>query len=124
MSYVDPMSVKSPKDRITGVEVIFNKGPGEWSVAELEWDRDKALGIRWNGEKNGTGIGNPQSRGVPTWFVIPPELEEAIRAKAKELAETEDPTLVAGYEEMAADAEREREAEEWTEGLAEDYAAR
>lgn len=74
--------------------------------------------------RRGARIGNPQSRGVPTWFVIPKELETAIRVRAEELAATEDPTLIAGYEAMAADAEREREAEEWTEALAEDYAAR
>ncbi len=124
MSYVDPTSVKSPKDRITRVDVILDKGAGKWSLAELEWDGVKVLGVRWNGAKNDNGIGNPQSRGVPTWFVIPEELEAAVRERAEELAAVEDPVLIAGYKAMAADSEREREAEEWTEALTNDYAAR
>ncbi len=34
------------------------------------WDGDFAVGIRWNG-KLGEGVGSPQSRGLPTWFILP-----------------------------------------------------
>lgn len=118
MSYIEPKTVLSPKGLVSDVEVIFNTGPktNSWSVARLRWDGEPAVGIRWNGE-NDAGVGTPQSRGNPTWFIVPGELAERVIEEAELLARQTDRSLAAAYREMARDAEREKEAEEWCEGL-------
>lgn len=78
MAYFDPNQVQSPKASVgkNSVKVIHNGGEWNkddswsgWSVAELEWEGSPSVGCRWNG--NGNNVGNPQSRGVPTWFILP-----------------------------------------------------
>jgi hypothetical protein len=85
MAYVHPSLVISPKASIApgSVRVLYDGGEwreGEpwtgWSVAELEWDGSDAVGIRWNG--GGASMGNPQSRGVPTWFILPDPIAEKV----------------------------------------------
>jgi hypothetical protein len=116
--YHDPNGVFSPKDRVKSVEVIYDAGPveGSWSVAQLVWDDSTRVGIRWNGDAN-SHKGNPQARGNPAWFIVPAELESAVLAAAKETRAVKRASLEEGYRQMAADREREREAEEWTEAL-------
>ncbi len=116
--YHDPKTVLSPRNRVRSVEVIYDKGPVEfsWSVARLGWDDSHAVGIRWNGDKTSTR-GLPQARGNPTWFVIPKELEDAVLNAAQERSRTKQKDLADGYRMMAADREREIEAEEWAEAL-------
>jgi hypothetical protein len=57
------------------------------------------------------------SRRQPTWFVVDgyaaPKVEEAARAAAEESPNS----VISQYREMASDSEREREANEWIEGL-------
>ena|SRR5664279_2826183 len=124
MAYIDPKSVVSPKHIVDQVEVVFDAGPVEqsWAVATLSWDRKDAVGIRWNGEPSGKGIGTPQARGVPTWFIVPEELQDPVLKAARKLARGNYDELKAGYEAMAKDAEHEREAHEWSEGLIADQA--
>jgi hypothetical protein len=122
MAYVEPATVWAPKTAIRSVEVLYNRGPGGWSVARVVWEGQEKIGIRWNGD-NGPGIGNPQSRGNATWFILPDELEEAILSKIEDLAMRGPGGLIEGYSAMAADAAREREAEEWSEGLIGDASA-
>jgi hypothetical protein len=122
MAYVEPATVWAPKAAIRSVEVLYNRGPGEWSVARVVWEGREKIGIRWNGD-NGPGIGNPQSRGNATWFILPDELEEAILGKIEDLAMSGPGGLLEGYSAMAADADGEREAEEWSEGLIGDASA-
>lgn len=123
MAYVDPQTVVSPKSLIATVDVLYNSGPGRgwsWSVARLEYDGRERIGIRWNGSEEEAGIGNPQSRGRPTWFVVPDELAALVREMAEQLSNAQEGGLLAGYREMAADQQREAEAQEWTEGLIHD----
>jgi len=121
MAYIDPQTVVSPRNRVGSVDILYNSGPGpgwSWSVARLEYDgRLDRIGIRWNGSEEEEGIGNPQSRGRPTWFVVPDELSPLVREVAEQLSNSQEGGLLAGYREMAADQEREAEAEEWSEGL-------
>ncbi len=118
MAYIDPEIVVSPRNKVRSVDVLYNAGPGRWSVALLNYDGAERVGIRWNGgEGKKSGIGNPQSRGKPTWFVVPHELSPLVREWAEELANSREGGLLAGYREMANDTERESEAQEWTEGL-------
>lgn len=116
--YHDPKTVLSPKERVKSVEVIFDAGPVDdsWSVARLKWDGSPVVGIRWNGDRESTK-GLPQARGNPTWFVIPDELKDAVLNAAQELSRSKQADLAEGYRLMAADREREAEAEEWTEAL-------
>lgn len=76
MTYIDPKTVVSPKGNWNLKNVIFNTGDGGWSVAEGQWNKKNVLCIRWNGSENESG--SPQSRGYPTWFVIPNALKEAV----------------------------------------------
>ena len=116
MAYISPETVLVPKDVVRSVEVLYNSGVGGFSVALLDWNGEEAVGIRWNGEED-SGLGNPQSRGKPTWFLVPDELSAAVRERAEELNHAAEGGLLAGYAEMAKDEEREREAQEWSEGL-------
>lgn len=77
MNYVDPASVISPKNKVSNVEVIHDGGEGNWSVAKLKWEGKPDLGIRWNGHYD-QPIGLPQSRGYPTWFIVPEELQKYV----------------------------------------------
>ena len=74
MDYTNPREVRSPKVNITNLEPIVDKGIWDYSVALLDWDKKPRLAMRWNGGKGEDGKihpGNPQSRGLPTWFLIP-----------------------------------------------------
>ena len=75
--YVDPRTVRSPKAYISKLRVIYDGGEDDFSLAELIWDGEPSLGIRWNGDSE--GIGSPQSRGIPTWFILPGKIETIIR---------------------------------------------
>lgn len=81
--YHDPKTVKIPKDKVKSVEVIFDGGenPG-YSVAIVDWEGTKGIGMRWNinnrewedsEKQNGNKIciGEPNSRGYATWFMLP-----------------------------------------------------
>src|SRR5277367_6648301 len=71
MAYQNPNLVKSPKGAVTHLRVLWDGGEqlpasgnwGGWSIAE---------------------IGNPQSRGNATWFILPKPLQDAIRARLKD----------------------------------------
>lgn len=120
MSYVDPRTVIAPRSRITSVEVLYDGGKGGWSVARLEFDGKECLGMRWNGGDEEPGIGNPQSRGRPTWFVVPNEFADIVRDEVEKLGNSRHAELLAAYREMASDRGREAEAREWCEGLSGD----
>jgi hypothetical protein len=95
MGYVKPEDVFSPKDTVTDVRVLIDRGPcpvggpGTWSLAVVRYDRVNRLGFRWNGcdnPKNGSTLGHPSVRGYATWVMLPDEIERAILA-SKEMAE-------------------------------------
>lgn len=119
MRYVNPETVITPKNRVRSVHVIHDTGAAGWSVALLDWNGEEAVAIRWNGQ--GKEIGNPQSHGRPTWFVVPEDLGHLIRERAEELSAGHR-GMLAGYREMANDGQRESEAQEWSEGLIADAA--
>ena len=118
MVYVDPMAVRSPRKLVRAVEVLFNSAPGKggWSLARLDWDGQARLGIRWNGDAD-SSLGNPQSHGLPMWFLLPVELEPVLLDWVEERSYSQPGGLLERYREMAADTERENEAQEWIEGL-------
>lgn len=86
MAYTKPENVDSPRSRWRLRKVLYDSGEDGWSAAEGQWERDgfwnEVLAIRWNGS---TPPGNPQSRGLPTWFIVPDHLAEAVRMRLKQL---------------------------------------
>ena len=72
--YVKPENVCSPKKTISGVKILLDQGKGKdkFSIASLIWDNKSRIGIRWNGDDY--SVGQPQSHGVPTWFILPKEI--------------------------------------------------
>lgn len=79
----NPASVISPKDCINSVKVLYDgKDNPAYSVAIVEWQGIKKIGVRWNinqrewdqvSKVSGSSecLGEPNSRGYATWFMIP-----------------------------------------------------
>jgi len=76
---IDPQDVQSPKRHLALVSVLVNSGLDGYSVALVRWDGAPKLAMRWNGTDENP-IGNPQSRGLPTWFVVPDEFIQSTLA--------------------------------------------
>jgi len=120
--YIRPEEVLSPKSHVGGVvEVIHDAGEEGMSVARTLWgegdDKKEVIAMRWNGSSH-QPLGNPVSRGRATWFVVDSDyFAEKVEEAARAAAEHSPNSLVARYRDMAADKDREREAEEWSEGL-------
>ena len=68
--YIKPKDVHAPKRHWQLFHVLFDGGPHEASLAIGRWDGKPVLAMRWNGNDDNP-LGNPQSRGFPTWFVVP-----------------------------------------------------
>jgi hypothetical protein len=76
-----PHQARSPREHWT---LLIDQGEaddheGRWSLAVGEWDGVRRLAARWNGSKE-RPAGNPQSRGIASWFVMLPEFEEPLMA--------------------------------------------
>ena len=72
MAYIVPQNVSSPRDHWELVDVLYDGGPQNAAVAFGRWDHREVVVARWNGDDDdGSVLGNPQSRGLPTWFVLP-----------------------------------------------------
>ena len=117
--YIDPKTVISPKDKVSKVKVLFDMGPVDhsWSVAQVTYGDQERIGIRWNGDEKESKKGVPLANAHPVWFILPDEIAEVIETKVKDMNGSRASHLLEGYRQMAADRERESEAEEWTEGL-------
>lgn len=81
-NYIPPDKVVSPRKSWSLITVLIDQGEakpdeGRYSLAIGRWDSEVRLAMRWNGSKE-SPIGNPQSRGLPTWFIVPPDYEEDI----------------------------------------------
>lgn len=76
--YVDPRRVDSPRARWKLERVLHDGGKDSWSAAEGAWDGRVCLALRWNGGDEGK-LGTPQSRGLPTWFIVPSVIEPEVR---------------------------------------------
>jgi len=85
MRYKTPNEVKSPRDAISNVDVLFDGGIDSVSVARLTWFGKQVLGMRWNialrewddldkESESKECLGMPVSRGYSTWFVLPDEM--------------------------------------------------
>jgi len=77
MTYIPPEEVTSPQRHWHLIKVLNDKGEGDSALALGRWDNKGVLAVRWNGGGD-TPVGNPQSRGLPTWFILPDEYSEAV----------------------------------------------
>jgi hypothetical protein len=46
------------------------------------WDSERCIGFRWNGTSE-RPLGNPQSRGLPTWTILDRRLHKAVTELVK-----------------------------------------
>ena len=76
-SYIKPGEVHAPKRHWRLFHVLFDGGQAaeersgtSSSLAIGRWDDKPVLAMRWNGGRD-SPLGNPQSRGLPTWFIVP-----------------------------------------------------
>ena len=51
--------------------MLYDGGPNQFAVGFGRWDERDVVVTRWNGDDKDRVIGNPQSRGLATWFVLP-----------------------------------------------------
>jgi hypothetical protein len=123
MPYIRPEEVLSPRKHVERVlEVIHDPREDGMSVARIIWNDRPVVAVRWNGNEE-RPLGNPVSRGRATWFIVDDYAAVQVEEAARAAAETSPNSLTAKYREMANDLDREREAEEWSEGLIGDASA-
>jgi len=75
--YTPPNEVVSPKKRWGLIAVLDEGTEGTSALAIGRWDGDVVLAMRWNGD-GANRNGNPQSRGLPTWFIVPEKFYDGI----------------------------------------------
>ena len=63
--YILPTDVASPRAYFSLITVL-----DAGALCLGRWENHPVIGIRWNGEEEGP-VGTPQSRGIPTWFILP-----------------------------------------------------
>lgn len=73
MAYIKPEDVQSPKANWRLVDVILDGGEGDCAYSIGMWDNRRCVGFRWNGTDD-SPLGNPQSRGIPTWIMLDAKL--------------------------------------------------
>jgi len=77
MTYIKPTDVISPKAHWSLIQVLLDRGRDNCAYALGVWDGEPRIGFRWNGNDENV-IGNPQSRGLPTWTMLDPEIHNEI----------------------------------------------
>ena len=92
--HIDPETVHSAETGVADIRVIYNAMESteepSWSLASLRWNGRAVLAARWNGDDRDdqSGVGDPQSRGVPTWFILPNHIAKLVRKNLPEDFET------------------------------------
>jgi hypothetical protein len=89
-AYIEPNKVISPRRHWTLLIVLDRGSAGNLALCVGRWDNNACLGMRWNGSEDNP-LGNPQSRGIPTWFIIPEgnyadAIIESLPAEKKQMA--------------------------------------
>jgi hypothetical protein len=83
-SYCDPTTVHGPRDRVSNLHIVYDGGAGDFAVAQLDWDGEPVIGIRWNGDLE-KPLGTPRSFGHPYWLITPHWLSDAVLRRAREV---------------------------------------
>lgn len=76
-NYVSPHDVHSPKDRWNLIAVLDEATMDDCALAIGRWELEARIALRWNGGSD-SAIGNPQSRGIPTWFILPEKYRKVV----------------------------------------------
>ena len=100
MIYFNPATVLSPRDCIDQVQVLYDVGivNNIYSLAIVTWEGVDRIGIRWNVNQREwddpakvagtvTCVGEPNSRGYPTWFILPDQFLADLVSGSTEVAE-------------------------------------
>ena len=77
MDYIKPDNVTSPRKNWSLIAVLDEGTEGSSALALGTWKGQPRLGMRWNGRSDNP-VGNPQSRGLPTWFMLDEKYQQAI----------------------------------------------
>ena len=77
MTYVPPGAVISPKRVWHLFEVLIEGEADHGAYALGTWDGERRLAFRWNGNDDNP-LGNPQSRGLPTWTMLDKSMHELV----------------------------------------------
>lgn len=87
-AHIPPDKVHSPKAHWALIHVLEDLGAEDTAVAIGRWAGRPTLAIRWNGSDD-SPIGSPQSRGLPTWFILPtgPKTEAIMKTLPREMQE-------------------------------------
>jgi hypothetical protein len=86
--YIRPIEVTSPRRQWSLIAVLHDpKEAGKCVLALGRWENKPMLAMRWNGTAENP-IGNPQSRGLPTWFIVPEMYNEPLIATLSPDAQT------------------------------------
>ena len=103
----------------TSVDVVFDSNylDGGWAVALLKTGARTEVGFRMSGTDLRPFAALQQSRNPLNWILLPEELGSAVLETAIRLRSAQEEEILRGYQAMAADEEREREALEWSEAL-------
>ena len=81
--YIPPQEVTTPAAYWELHEVLYDGGAEGWSAAEGTWNGKPCVALRWNVSEAKSPRGFPNVRGLPTWFVVPDDLADIIRAAIK-----------------------------------------
>ena len=74
---IPPAEVISPRRHWSLIAVLTEANDDGSALAIGRWDGKPVLAMRWNGDDENP-VGNPQSRGLPTWFIVPDRYNDAI----------------------------------------------
>ena len=92
--YIRPEDVLSPRDKVKNLEILIKNDKEDYSIALLEYDGTECVGVRWNTtNEEKDNIGTPQSRGIPTWFILPKEVAKVYLEKFLEEKEKKENNL-------------------------------
>ncbi len=81
MPYIPASQVRFPHESWTLIHVLVDQGPcteaqPKWSLALGALQGEQVLAVRWSGLR--TYPQATQLMGQPTWFIVPPEMEERL----------------------------------------------
>jgi hypothetical protein len=76
--YIVPEEVTAPRRQWSLIKVLVDTKLGGFALALGKWNDKPVLAMRWNGGNDRNAIGNPQSRGLPTWFILPDRYNESV----------------------------------------------
>ena len=71
---INPESVKYKK--IKNLKILFVSKTNSYSIASFDYEGQRKLGFRWNGNESKESLGTPSANGKPTWMIIPEDFLE------------------------------------------------